>query len=777
MKRLAARCLLWLGLLSVTGGMAAIPAALAGTQATYYASPTGSGTTCSLASPCSLSGVRDKVRTVNTAMTGDIIVELRGGTYALSSPLVLNGSDSGTNGYKVIWRKYASEAPVLSGGQSLSGGWTLHDAASNIYKKTGVTANFRQLVVDDLPAIRARIPNRTNADNLGPYYDTISADTSAKTFKINKSEIAAWSNLSQVEMVVQPHWYHNNLRVNTYTTDTSYAYVSFQAAESGYGFTKAASYYTSDAYHFENAYEMLDAEGEWYLNTGTDTLYYKPRSGESMSTASVLAPQTDTLLDLQGTSSSPIHHVEFNGLTFTNTGWNGPSQSGLVATQAVRPINGITVPAAIQSAYGNNLRWIGNTWTNTGANGLQLRIGVTDSQIVGNGFSAIAANAIVLDDSGVKSPSAADQTSRILVANNTISRVGQQYTNGMGIVAYFIKDSIIENNTISYGPYMGMQIGGQAGCNCDVGMGNNEIRYNNIHHMMQLHDDGGGIYTLARQSGTRVLENYVHDMAKSSYAMSSPVAGIYLDNYSEYITVQHNVITGIGTGAQATYEQTGVGAKNNTWTNNGTTDASIISSAGVQTGYTESMIPSGTILLNETFDSYTTGAAPTGWTTVATGGTVTTAGVPTASDKSLSISKPGSANVATAEKSFTAVSGVITLEAKVRAEQTAGWKMVPYVRDSAGNIAVSIVFENGSIKTYDGTTLLSLQPFTAGIWYNVKAVMNTSTDTFDLYVNGSLLKKGAAMRSAVANLASVSTGIGTGHTGAFYIDNMAVTQP
>ena len=53
----------------------------------FYASPTGSGSKCSYEAPCSLTGVRDKVRSVNANMRGDIIVYLRGGTYALLSPL------------------------------------------------------------------------------------------------------------------------------------------------------------------------------------------------------------------------------------------------------------------------------------------------------------------------------------------------------------------------------------------------------------------------------------------------------------------------------------------------------------------------------------------------------------------------------------------------------------------------------------------------------------------------------------------------------------------
>ena len=42
-----------------------------------YASPTGNGSTCSLALPCSLAGVQSKVRTMTAAMTQDICVPAR----------------------------------------------------------------------------------------------------------------------------------------------------------------------------------------------------------------------------------------------------------------------------------------------------------------------------------------------------------------------------------------------------------------------------------------------------------------------------------------------------------------------------------------------------------------------------------------------------------------------------------------------------------------------------------------------------------------------------
>jgi hypothetical protein len=84
---------------------------MAATMATYYVSPAGSDANPgTLAAPFqTISKARDVVRTVNGTMTGDIVVTLRGGTYALTSPLAFGTADGGKNGYYVRYVAYTGE--------------------------------------------------------------------------------------------------------------------------------------------------------------------------------------------------------------------------------------------------------------------------------------------------------------------------------------------------------------------------------------------------------------------------------------------------------------------------------------------------------------------------------------------------------------------------------------------------------------------------------------------------------------------------------------------
>jgi parallel beta-helix repeat protein len=75
------------------------------------------------------------------------------------------------------------------------------------------------------------------------------------------------------------------------------------------------------------------------------------------------------------------------------------------------------------------------------------------------------------------------------------------------------------------------------------------VRYNNIHHVVTLLEDGAGIYTLSKQPGSFISDNYIHDIRGSPWrGFDAPVAGIYLDEGSSSITVQNNVVENVDLG-------------------------------------------------------------------------------------------------------------------------------------------------------------------------------------------------------------------------------------
>jgi|GEM_PF-2267350 len=161
--------------------------------------------------------------------------------------------------------------------------------------------------------------------------------------------------------------------------------------------------------------------------------------------------------------------------------------------------------------------------------------------------------------------------------------------------------------------------------------------------------------------------------------------------------------------------------------------------------------------VNDEFNGQTTGSAPSGWTINTSQGTVSIAESPGLLDKSVRVNRTSSSSGQTfAEKSFTPVSGVVTVEARVRAGQTNKWFGAPYLYDSSGNVLFSLAFDaSGNIAYRTSSSWTAIKTYSNRAWYWIKAVINTDTDRYDLYINGVKRLSQEPLRQAVSNIAKI----------------------
>ncbi|SDY97601.1 Right handed beta helix region [Amycolatopsis xylanica] len=287
-------------LAGVTGLVTFASPASAGGQTTLYAAPSGSGTACTQAAPCDLEGARARASALTDGQSGDIVVYLRGGTYRLTKPLKLGPGDSGRNGFTVAYRAFPGETPVLSGAQRVTG-FTLHDAAKNIYKASvPAGTDTRQLFVNGKRAERARTA-----------LDATKFTTTSTGFTTTDPAFAKFTNQSDVEIAQDNKWKHmrcplasitasgggSALKVQPACWDNNNTHViNRQFPFNGNGLPKL-----DGVTWVENAYQLLTKPGQWYLDRGAAALYYIPRAGEQMTTAEVELPTLENLLSLTGT--------------------------------------------------------------------------------------------------------------------------------------------------------------------------------------------------------------------------------------------------------------------------------------------------------------------------------------------------------------------------------------------------------------------------------------------------------------------------------------------
>ena len=96
-------------------------------------------------------------------------------------------------------------------------------------------------------------------------------------------------------------------------------------------------------------------------------------------------------------------------------------------------------------------------------------------------------------------------------------------------------------------PYTGISVG-WGWTSETTPLKNNLIRGNRIHNVMNLLADGAGIYTLSKQPGTSIAENYIFNIVRSPWAGEHNISGIYLDEGSSLITLTNNLLENVPVG-------------------------------------------------------------------------------------------------------------------------------------------------------------------------------------------------------------------------------------
>ncbi|MEV0536798.1 RICIN domain-containing protein [Kitasatospora sp. NPDC050463] len=544
----------------------------------------------------SIQAAQNAVRAINSNMADDIVVNLRGGTYNLTAPVTFGTADSGTNGHTVVYQGYNGELPVISGGRTISG-WTA--SANGEFKASIGTSNFRQLYVNGVRATRARFPDA------GTDFQLQGSDKTNKLLSVLSSQVSNWANLNQVEMMLETQWGESYLRLKSISNAGNTSNISIQDHEAGILFQRPWPQLSDGSpFHFENAHEFLNEPGEFYVDTAAQTVYYKPRPGEDMSTAGVQAPTLQTLFDIKGTSlNSPAHDLRFSGIKFTQTTWMEASNNGYLNGQGGnynissdnnnhqyvgRP------PAGVQAADADRVSFTGDTFTQMGATALDLSHGVHASSAIGNYIYDIAGNGIMVgkfSDPTVEyhtiynppaSPAGEDArevVKSVTVKDNLITRIGEDYLGTAGIDAGFVNSTVIDHNDISDTPWAGISLGWgwQSAANAE---GSNSVSYNRIGNVMNRFCDSAGIYHLSNDPGTVINGNYVHDLVRGPAACGSAVAGLYTDEGSNNMTLSNNVLS--HTDGFINQNQNGT---NVTLTNNTTSGDAVIKASGLESGY------------------------------------------------------------------------------------------------------------------------------------------------------------------------------------------------
>lgn len=562
--------------------VAPITATAATMQATYYVSPTGSDSNPgTIDSPFqSLAKAQSAVRGINSNMTGDIYVYLRGGTYNIPSTINFTKQDSGTNGHTIYYEAYPNETPVLNGATKVTG-WTQY--SGNIYQATlNRSTKLRNLYVNDQRAsmtsknVSAQGSYGTYSINAGQASWAWKSGTAFDGVKYNASDIPNISNnQDDLEIVNGSTWNENIACVRAVITSGNYKVLELQQPYgaiaqtpcSGAGFVASGNQTVYNAFEFMNQ----NSAGQFYFNKTTHTLYYCIRPGENMSTADVEAPNVTTLINIAGTSTTNrVNNITFQGITFENTDWqleNIDNSYGKATTQAATAYIAYcagdfhstdydlldTLPGMIQVSSANSINFTGDTIKHSGSDGITEVNDVVNSSITGCYFNDITSSGITVGHpqdiylnqggthekypSGVKGICTNDSITNNLLYNLSMA---PGFGGCAGITAFFVASLDIEHNQIQQTGYNGINLGwGWCNFNDSTTCHDNNVSYNRLISTMSRLHDSGAIYTLGQMPGTTINSNYVQGIPPAG---AGPTYGLHNDEGSAYITENDNVL-------------------------------------------------------------------------------------------------------------------------------------------------------------------------------------------------------------------------------------------
>ncbi len=308
-------------------------------------------------------------------------------------------------------------------------------------------------------------------------------------------------------------------------------------------------------YYVENLAEAFGREGDFYLDKQAGKLYYLPKTGETRENTEIYAPVIDKLIEVDG-GEDGVQGIRLRNLQFAYT------------KADYQPIRGVKEQAAMSgdaSDYDlfNNemIEKVGADYQcvaglfgsiefknahhcsvencefiSLGGYGVKIMEGCHHITIENSKLHYLGGGGVSIGGGNIHQEEKT-WTHDIKVRNCEITKLGQRYLSGCGILLMNAYDCELCENEIHDLYYSGICLGWVWGYAASVTHGN-IVRKNHIYDLGKgILSDMGGVYTLGRQDGTIVSDNVIHDIKSRDYGGWA----LYADEGSQNILFENNV--------------------------------------------------------------------------------------------------------------------------------------------------------------------------------------------------------------------------------------------
>ncbi len=512
---------------------------------------------------------RELRKSAGPSVENGIQIILKEGNYFLQEPLIFEPIDSGTEESPTVIMAENKDKVVINGGVEVSG-W--QQVEGNIYKASldrdsklrtlFVNGKRKRLAGTDVPVNGLGNWGSFTINGNEPW--AFGAGSAIDGIKFSSEEVKSYSNPEDIELVQFNVWTEKILCAREMEVFGDTTIVKLQQPYGAIATTMAwaGAINYEKSFVIRNAFELLDSPGEFYFDRKTKTLYYYS-DGENMDIAEVIAPTSEGLIHIKGESTeNRVENIRFEGITFSYDHWplmRVADSYGFAGIQslglAVKYIpdgnwhptkyNSTDVPrGTVQIENAENIHFIRNRFEGIGsAIAINLVNDARNCKIEGNYFHDMLGNAVnighpqhyEIGDGAIYGKGIEGLCEDNEVSNNYLRNVSLDFRQVEGITAFFVANTKIEHNDIEGTPYGAITCGwwwGNAGIPASTLSKNNSVSFNKAGNTHQVLDDGGIIYSLGEQPGSRIEENYLFNGPRC----------IYPDDGSAYLTITRNVV-------------------------------------------------------------------------------------------------------------------------------------------------------------------------------------------------------------------------------------------